>query len=355
MKEQAKKTINESLIIALSNIDSNPVLSLETKNILKDSLTEQITTLLNNMDKEPESPILVDEIVEDSSKLISELSPNTKIAYLDHNVISKVANDPNLQPMKNKLLEMKNNGWLFAYSQTHLDETSLICKSLSLKDKSENVTILNILKFIKEICGNSLLDPLQKTIQTRSPIELFNTINDPICVNVANKAAQDLSLLTNAESVKKFRDHFKCQPKNINNCQDFREATNFINKKITEFGGQFTTQTGVSNLHEWILFNIKFCKDQNLIHYENNDYSYFTNKALLFEFFGYHAQNPFEFKTGLLADGVHGYISTLVNLFICDDNKLVKSLRDQSGCGINNTEILTIQEFQTKYMKDSNE
>lgn len=350
MKEQAKQIIRESLNQALSQIDSNDQLPEETRTILKEGLSDQINTLLDNMDKEPETPILSDEAVPTLWNPISDVLNQVRIAYLDHNVISKVSNDPNLKDLKDKFLEMKKDGWIFIYSQTHIEETSLINPSVSLKDKSETPTIVNILSFIKEVCGNFLIDPVTKTIQTRSPIELFNTINDVISVNVGHRMTQNFGKLITEQTIKHFRDNFNCQPKDINNCKDFREATNYINRKITQYGSALTQSTGITNLHDWILFNIQFAKNQNQIQHNNDDYSYFTQKALMFEFFGYHAQKTFAFKSGLLADGNHGYISTLVNLFVCDDNKLVKSLRDSTGFGIANTEILTLPEFRAKYL-----
>lgn len=351
LKDLIRKSIKERLDEYLKNPDLNSIENSEVRDSLISGAEDLANHCIESLDEELEDPIIVDtEIIPNARDIVYNFKKYKKIGYLDHNVISKIATDSTMLILKQKIINLKNNGYIFVYTQTHIEETSDIVPSPSLTLKSQSNDIQNILVLIKELCGNFLIEPINKVISARSPIELFNTINGPATANIQTKISNNFQKLITASTVSQFRNTFGCFPKNINNCKDNKEATIFINDKIKNFIGTTNlVPLGITDLDSWINFNTNFVKANLPNVHNNDDYHYFTNKALLFEFFGYQAQKNFAFKPGLLADGVHGYVSTLVDLFICDDNKLVKSLRDSSNIGINNTEILTIPEFVAKY------
>lgn len=350
-KELIKILINEWG----DQFSTNPELASISDKTVRDGLIDGsksiMKDLLEAVDRPCEEIVIEDrEIIPDCWDYLENVKKEKKIIYLDHNVISKIATDPELSVTKDKMFKLKDSGFLFIYSQTLIQEASDIVPEDSLILKSNNENIQKILILIKQLCGNFLIDPIEKTINLRSPIELFNTINGSSCINIHSKLMKSYQSFITDVSVAKFRQDFNCLPKNINNCKDHKEATEFINNKILQVrAGNALFPTSIIDLDSWINFNTTIVKSNMQNVHGNDEYHYFTGKAMMFEFFGYQAQKKFLFKSGLIADGIHGYISTLVDKFVCDDNKLVKSLRDGTGIGVNQTEILTIPEFMNKY------
>lgn len=173
---------------------------------------------------------------------MNEKINKSPIIYLDHNIISDLANNTtkentqNIQLLGNLIYLQRNKNILIPYSDVHLFELSLTGLNSNLSNKERKMRIEKDLGFIKAITSSKKLELNPASgkfyMHDKCPIDQYKIINEE--VPFFPKMYKDLINFMPPKLIKIAREQFGFDKGRLNKFKSIEEVQNEIDKKMAE-------------------------------------------------------------------------------------------------------------------------